>query len=75
MKICQEVNPNLRLFRARFSSVTQADIRRAINSLAQPDIKYVVYSIAASPPLFFYKRLIVREIAYWSHIFIIETHH
>ncbi|KAJ8915993.1 hypothetical protein NQ315_016670 [Exocentrus adspersus] len=37
IKVCSDVKPNLRIYRARFSEITAASIFRALNTLEQPN--------------------------------------
>ena len=37
--VCQAAKPSLRIFRAKFSEITRASIDRALENLAQPDLK------------------------------------
>uniref|UniRef100_A0A3Q3FX97 DNA topoisomerase n=1 Tax=Labrus bergylta TaxID=56723 RepID=A0A3Q3FX97_9LABR len=38
INVCRAVKPNLRVFRAKFSEITQQSIRRACESLTEPDV-------------------------------------
>ena len=40
-QICKSVNPRLDVYRARYSTVTGAELRRACNSLQRLDVKQV----------------------------------
>lgn len=35
--VCKAVKPNLQVYRAKFSEITKASVRRALNNLEQPD--------------------------------------
>lgn len=37
--VCKKVKPNIQVYRAKFSEITSAGIRRALNTLEQPDEK------------------------------------
>nr|XP_973578.2 PREDICTED: DNA topoisomerase 3-alpha [Tribolium castaneum] len=37
IKVCSDVKPNLRIYRAKFSEITAASIFRALNTLGQPN--------------------------------------
>lgn len=37
IKVCTDVKPNLRIYRAKFSEITAASIFRALNTLGQAD--------------------------------------
>ncbi|KAJ8967382.1 hypothetical protein NQ317_018526 [Molorchus minor] len=37
IKVCTDIKPNLRIYRAKFSEITRPSIYRALNNLGQPD--------------------------------------
>lgn len=37
IKVCTDVKPDLRIYRAKFSEITAPSVRRALNSLGQPN--------------------------------------
>ncbi|CAD8086641.1 unnamed protein product [Paramecium sonneborni] len=37
LEVCRESNPSIQVYRAHFSAVTQVDVRRALDTLKQPD--------------------------------------
>ncbi|KAH9499590.1 DNA topoisomerase 3-alpha [Bulinus truncatus] len=39
IQVCQTVKPNIRVYRARFSEITQKSVTRAMNNLTDPDAR------------------------------------
>lgn len=37
IKVCTDVKPDLRIYRAKFSEITAPSVRRALNTLGQPN--------------------------------------
>lgn len=37
--MCRAIKPNIRVFRAKFSEITSASVHRALNNVAEPDLR------------------------------------